>query len=260
VATLESISEAAGDALVEGDLDSALTLFRRAVDLAEGLGEEDRLSGLLGDLAVTYRRLGDLPAAIDTNRRAIDVATRCGSDLDLARWSGNLGGILYHRGDIDGAEECFRRAVEAAARTGSPDQVSIAAGNMGGLMGERERFSEALETLAEAREADGMSDAVLDILLEQELSLLMAWASSLRDKNRVGQAREVIERALASDGVERQPGAALRLWILMADLDELGGDVVAAIESLGRAVEICERLGDSEGAEELRRLQTRMRG
>src|SRR6186997_2327556 len=94
---LDSLSTRARNLLEAGDPTSALPIFAEAVAMAEHAGGAAELSGLLGDMAVAYRRVANIDAAIDTNRRAIDVARARGDDLDVSRWSGNLGGIFHSR-------------------------------------------------------------------------------------------------------------------------------------------------------------------
>ena len=71
--TLAAINSAASGFLEGDEPELALPLYLKAVTMATTAGSQEVLSGLLGDLAVTYRRLGALPTAIATNRRAIEV-------------------------------------------------------------------------------------------------------------------------------------------------------------------------------------------
>jgi tetratricopeptide (TPR) repeat protein len=256
---LDSLGAAAGDLLERGDPAGALPLYLQAVALASAAGRREELSGLLGDMAVAYRRLGDLSQAIETNRRAIEVARACQHDLNLARWSGNLGGLLYHHDDFDGAEAAFREAMDAAARTGLPEQISIAAGHLAAMMGERGRFSEAVEIMARAR-APEAAPAVVAIVREQEIGLFWRWASALREGGRVREAREVIERALTTRaGAERVP-QEVALLVLLAEIAENEGDMVSAGETMERAAAASEAMGDRRQADRLRDLARRMAG
>ena len=257
---LEDISLAASDSLHAGDSERALKLYLHAIALAEASGRQRDVSDLLGDLAVAYRRVGNVEAAIETNRRAIDAARACGYDLNVARWSGNLGGLLYMHNDIDGAEACFRDAFAAAARTNSPEQMSIAGGHLAGIMGARGRFSEAVTVMAEARTHANDSPAMISIIHEQESQLYLKWAHTLRDSNRLREARDVITRAL-----EMLTGAAplketMLLLILLGDIEENDGNVVAASAAIERASGVSEAIGDRDEAQELRHLARRMRG
>jgi tetratricopeptide (TPR) repeat protein len=257
---LQSLSNTADESLEQGDPRQALQLYREAVSLAEAANAQAALATLLGQMAVAHRRLGDVPAAIAANRRALEVARACGDDLNIARWSGNLGGLLYQCDDLDGAEAAFREAADAAARTGLPEQLAIATGHLAGMLGERGRFFEAAESMARARKSAAGNGKLLAIIDEQERGLLLRWSRSLNEAGRLREAREAIERALAtfSEGTHSEDEVALR--ILLGAIAEKEGDAISASEEIVRAAEVSAAIGDSDGAKELREVARRMRG
>ena len=257
--SLDDISEAAGNYLESGDPARALALYRQAVEMATAAGRQRDLSDLLGDMAVAHRRLGDVDAAIETNRRAIEAARACDYHLNVARWSGNLGGLLYSQDDIDGAEACFRDAVGAAARAGSAEQMSIAAGHFAGVMGERGRFSEAVTIMADAREHARSAPSVVSLVHQQEADLYLRWAYSLRSEHRFREARDVIARALTGLGGSDNR-ATVMLLVLLGDIEENDGDIVAASAALERAAAVSQSIGNAAEAKELGDLARRMRG
>ena len=258
--SLDDISQAAGDFLHKGDPASALPLYLEAIRIADASGRMSDVSDLLGDLAVAYRRLGDIDAAIAANRRAIHAARACGYDVNVARWSGNLGGLLYMHDDVDGAEACFREAMQAAARSSSPEQMSIASGHFASIMGERGRFAEAVAVMAEACTHAAASPAMVPIIRNQEAQLYLKWAYSLRTANRLHEARQVITRALTvlDDAVPSKE--IMLLLILMGDVEETDGNVVAASAAIERAAGVCEAIGDEGEAMKLHDVASRMRG
>lgn len=258
--TLESISEAASDRLEGGDPYGALPLYVEAVAMATSAGRLEALSGLYGDLAVAYRRTGDVDAAIRTNFRAIEAASAVGNNLNLAQWSGNLGGLLYQRGDLDGAETCFRNAMTAAVQTGDGEQLSIAAGNLASAMGARGRYSEALALLTQARDDAPNATAIEAIVRRQEIDLLLNWAQALRQENRFSEAREVIQRATAALADAAPTKATVLLLILLGDIEENEGNIVAAAGAIAQAAHASEAIGESDEAKDLRELERRMRG
>jgi tetratricopeptide (TPR) repeat protein len=258
--TLEDLSQAAGDLLEGGSPERALPMYGEAVGIAQSAKRQRELSDLLGDMAVAYRRVGDTANAIETNRRAIEAARVCGYDLNVARWSGNLGGLLYYSDDLDGAEACFREATAAAARTGDAQQMSLAGGHFGSLMGERGRFSEGIAELGKARAFAKDAPHVLAIVRDQQTDLYLKWAYSLRQSRRLREARDVIKRALP--GLEGAPPgqATVMLLILLGELEENDGNIVAASAAIDKAAEACEAIGDRKQATELRGLARRMQG
>jgi tetratricopeptide (TPR) repeat protein len=258
--SLNDINAAAGDLLAAGNPQRALDLYLEAVDMASATGQQREVSDLLGDMAVAYRRTGNIDAAIETNRRAIDMARACGYDLNVARWSGNLGGLLYHQHDIDNAEACFREAFEAAARTDSSEQISIAGGHFASVMGERGRFSEAVTIMATARDQAKGSPAVLPIIREQETQLYLRWAHTLREANRLREARDVINRALSIVDSANPSKETMLLLLLLGDIEESDGNIVAGSAAVERAAAVSDAIGNPDEAVQLRQLARRMRG
>jgi tetratricopeptide (TPR) repeat protein len=258
--SLDDLSQAAGDLLAGGEPQRALELYLEAVDMAAASGSQRDVSDLLGDLAVAYRRTGNLDAAIEANRRAIDAARACGYDLNVARWSGNLGGLLYSQNDIDGAEACFRDAFEAAARTDSSEQISIASGHFASVMGERGRFSEAVTIMADARRHASGSPVMPSIIRDQETHLYLRWAHTLREAHRTREARDVINRALAILVGAPPSKETMLLLLLLGDIEENDGNIVAGSAAVERAAAVSDAMGDPDEATQLRQLARRMRG
>jgi tetratricopeptide (TPR) repeat protein len=256
---VSSLGTRARDLLDAGDPQGALPIFAEAISMAELPGDGAELSGLLGDMAVAYRRVGNIETAIDVNRRAIDVARARGDDLDVSLWCGNLGGIFYSLPDLDAAEACFREAMEAAGRAGSAEQISIAGSHLAGMMGERGRFSEAAEIMAAARARAAVKSDVASIVRELQLDLHLRWANSLREERRLREMREVIERALTGYGEGPRSRTEVTLLLLLADSCENGGDITGARAAIRRAADASEAIGETDNAQEFRALERRMK-
>ncbi|MFP4896212.1 AAA family ATPase [Paraburkholderia sp. EG304] len=86
--------------------------LRNAKHLAEGLGDEVRLSRVLSRFAFTLGSLGDLVGAAEAGERALALAERR-SDPDAKAWASMmLARIRYGRGDYERAMGHARRALD----------------------------------------------------------------------------------------------------------------------------------------------------
>lgn len=85
------------------------------------------LSGLLGDMAVCYRRMGNIQLAIKTNRRAIEESQRTGETLCIYRCCQNLAGILMRNKDYEAAFPYLRLSLYAAAKLADPNEIKLSA-------------------------------------------------------------------------------------------------------------------------------------
>src|SRR5262249_15679400 len=117
----------AGDYLEQGRAHHALEWLLQAERVAVAQKWESELPGLLGDLAVEYRRVGNEQKAIMTNRRAIEASQRTGDLLNVTRCCQNLAQILSGRDDVEAALPYARTGLYAAARLASPRQLESAA-------------------------------------------------------------------------------------------------------------------------------------
>jgi tetratricopeptide (TPR) repeat protein len=90
-------------------------------------GNYKELSGLLGDMAVCYRRMGNIQLAIKTNRKAIEEAQRAGETISIYRWCQNLAGILMRNKDYQAAFPYLRLSLYAAAKLADPNEIKLSA-------------------------------------------------------------------------------------------------------------------------------------
>lgn len=126
----EDLSRAGGDHLEEGRAFHALEALLAAERAALAERRDRELAGLLGDIAVAYRRVGNLEKAVATYRRAVEISQRMGDMLNLTRWCQNLAGILSREGNHDAALPYARTGLYAATRLGDPMQISLAANTL----------------------------------------------------------------------------------------------------------------------------------
>jgi len=212
----------AGDYLEAGDTVRALDWYQLADKLATAAHNEKLLCGLLGDLAVAFRRAGNERRAIDINRRAIELCRKHKDDLNLARWSGNLGGLLNARGDRAGAHAALTEAAEAAKRTSRTDQVSVAAGNLAVLLRDEGRRAEAAEQLGTAQAQAHGDQKLAGIWHGNRLAMQLELARGARERHDLAAAAKAISAGLAQvdDKVREDREVAALLLLERAAVEE----------------------------------------
>jgi tetratricopeptide (TPR) repeat protein len=248
-----------GDFLESGDTVRALEWYQHADRLATAAGNEKLLCGLLGDLAVAFRRAGNEPRAIETNRRAIELCRKHNDDLNLARWAGNLGGLLNGRGDRAGARAALTEAAAAAKRTGRADQMSVASGNLAVLMRDEGRQTEAAELLG-AAQAQARGDSKLEgIWRGNRVAMQLDIARRARERRDLVAAGKAIGAGLAQvdERVRADREVAALLLLERAAIEEAQNDLVGAAETLAEAAARFEALGDAATANKLRTIALR---
>ena len=174
------LTQVAGDQLEAGRPHCALEWFLEAERVAVAENRDRELPGLLGDIAVAYRRIGNEKLAISTNRRAIEASQRAGDMLNLTRWCQNLAGLLFQTGDVDAAVPYARTAIYAAARLRSAQQLALATRLLLSLLGGNSTAQKTTtEILVAARRLIDNPDRGNDST--EVLSVISGWLDQLSE-------------------------------------------------------------------------------
>lgn len=250
---LKLVSDTAGEYLESGDTLRALEWYQEAARIAGATEQESQLCGILGDLAVAFRRIGNVPRAMKTYEEALRISRKHSDWENLSRWSQNLGMLILERDDIEGAAICLKEGLRAAALSGVPYQISMAAGNYTGLLARQQRYREAIESLDQAAAAAGDKPDLAAIWQTHRVSVLLQWGKQLREEGQTNNALEVFQKAVEAANLDEPEGKkfAAFAWTNIAELLERGGQLEEASASISRAASLYRELGDEEYADEL---------
>jgi CHAT domain-containing protein/tetratricopeptide (TPR) repeat protein len=251
---LKVVSDTASDYLESGASQQALEWFQEAVRIARATGQEATLCGILGDMAVAFRRVGDVERAKQTYEEAIRLSRQHSDWLNLSRWCQNLGLLLLEQ-DLASASACLKEGLEAAALSAIPYQISTAAGNYAVVLARQQRFREAVEALDEAsRAAD--SPKLAGIWKNHLLAVLLQWGAQLREEGQTNDALKVFQHAAeAADNKDpEQLSSAAYAWSSVAELQERSGQLAASRDSIIQAASLYRALGDEERASQLEQV------
>ena len=105
----------------------AIEWYQEAEKIFRVKGYYERLSGLLGDMAVCYRKMSNMQMAIKTNRKAIEESQRSNETLSIYRWCQNLAGILMRSKDYEAAFPYLRLSLYASAQLADPNEIKLSA-------------------------------------------------------------------------------------------------------------------------------------
>ena len=235
---LKVVSDTASNYLESGAPHEALEWFREAVRIAGATGQEAALCGILGDMAVAFRRVGDVEHAKQTYEEAIRLSRRHSDWLNLSRWCQNLGLLLVEQ-DLPSSAACLKEGVEAAARSAIPYQISTGAGNYAVVLARQQRFREAVEALDKA---SGAADnpKLAAIWKNHRVAVLLQWGAQLREEGQISDALKVFQDAAELADIEdpEQLSSAAYAWTSLAELQERSGQLAVARESILRAAHL----------------------
>ncbi|MGN8342494.1 ATP-binding protein [Pseudomonas sp. SMV71] len=103
-----------------GNSDAAYTALRRALDIAESLGDHCSRLRLLGRLQIFSERIGDFPSSLAWAEQAVEVGNLIGKPEAIAV-AASLAGISHH---LLGDQRLARQALERSLRNSVPSQRS----------------------------------------------------------------------------------------------------------------------------------------
>jgi tetratricopeptide (TPR) repeat protein len=109
-----------------GEVDKAITAFRRSSNLAQEVGESEPVAVetaviSLGNLGECYQSLFDMEQAMDYHRQALAMAQAIDLPFFEADLTRNIGVALGYLGQIDEGIEHLRRALALSIETKQPD-------------------------------------------------------------------------------------------------------------------------------------------
>ncbi len=171
-----------------GDLTRGLLQLREAETLAREAGDDDVLSGCLGDQAGVHYLIGDFELALGRYEEAAALAR----DPRRVGWyESNMGSILGSMGRHEDALAHHRRALEIARETGDTATEAGMLYTMGLNLCDLERFDESLEALDRAVAVAREHGQALD-----EAAALQGKGHTLLDAGRLDEAAAVLAEAV----------------------------------------------------------------
>jgi CHAT domain-containing protein/Tfp pilus assembly protein PilF len=142
-----------------GQLDSAKIYATKAEELANRIGDRRTSGNAIGVLASIRKDEGDLTTAVALYRRAVTIRARSGDTRGIAADENNLGSIAEQRGDVREATVSYERALELNRREQRPALVALNLSNLAGIatrLGEYDRaeglYREALSLHRQAND------------------------------------------------------------------------------------------------------------
>jgi DNA-binding CsgD family transcriptional regulator len=221
------------------DLDSARSRFRELVQQSMDRGDESALPLLLFHLSELETRAGNWDQAAHHADDAASAAARTGQEPLRAAALYAKALVDAHRGDVEAARHGAEQALALAEQTGASVLVIQVLSVLGFLelsMGNAAEAHRLLERVIEVAPTLQLQDPSIVRWIPDEVEALVA----LGDTERADRLIEAFE----------QGGRLLgRVWAVVAAARCRGlvagamGELDAAVESLGRSVQLGERLG-----------------
>lgn len=234
------LDEARG--LETNDPAAAQVVASRALELAEGLGDESLLARAQLRLGVTFYLRADYPRAYELFGRSLKNAQAGGDPSAAADAVNNLGILHYLWGDWQLALEHYQRGLEMRRRGNDRKGMAVAYNNLGNVAYAAQRYGEALDYYLQSQS------------LYAEIGEQRYACSSHNNVGLVHLKLGDLARARTSFlqglviGRERQdPAGIASSEDHLGMLDEEEGHLAAARAAFARAIALRRELGDLQG-------------
>lgn len=129
------------------DPGKALEYYQQSLDLMDK--EEDKAT-TYNNMALIYLDRGDSAKAIETNQKAVDISRRAGNYQNLAQFQLNLGDIYRSAKEYAKAEENLAAGLEGAQKIGDRDWEAMGYKYLGWLREDQGQLTDALASLRKA--------------------------------------------------------------------------------------------------------------
>ena len=272
-----------------GDLDSAVKMLGKALEIDERLGRLEGMASDYGNLGLICRMRGGLERAEEMLRKALEIEQKLGRIAGSAKAYGDLGLIYWTRGDLDEAERMHREALEIHKKLGRLDGMARDYGHLGVIHWTRgdldkaeEMHRQALDTEHSLGHLEGMAKSYSNLGLiyqsrgdldgaermyrkaleiEQKLGQLEGIAKGYGNLGLIYRARDdpdeaerMFRKALEIDEGLGRPDGVATAYANLGLVSAQRGDLVKARECWTKAMELFTRIGMNPEIQRTKRL------
>ncbi len=190
-----------------GNLDTATSHQREALDLARALGDDVEAGRALAHLGTIYRDRGDFAAALDMQTQALALGEKTDDRIELTYR--NLALLYRELGDEYASRRYFEKAIAAADMSGDPSHYATVYGSYSGFLNDNGDFANALQAATETLALDQVLNDRPAMAFEQleigraliglkRLDEAITPLNAAVDTGRTINQREIIVRGLLS--------------------------------------------------------------
>jgi CHAT domain-containing protein len=212
-----------------GEMQQALEYFHQALELSRATANRELETIVRNNLGEIYRSLGEWETAFDYYREAAGIS---GSSETKGMILINLADAYRHRGQLDEARSFLDRAL-ALGRQIDSHQVQIFALDQIAFLSLQMKQPAPAEV--SAREAVGLGGS-----LEVQALSRFALGSALLDQGDTAAARSELMKAFDLAQRRGDRGRNTELELVLARMDQDGGDLVSALSRIRSAIDLIE--------------------
>jgi len=129
----------------QGDKDTAIDIYNRAIALIEKGADLHGRAILTGNLGVVYWNIGEYKNAMECYQEYLTSSKNNGDERGVGVVNANLGNLYIDLGEYDNAMECYKTQLAMAQKIDDKYLISVATGNIGRVFYARADYTSAME-------------------------------------------------------------------------------------------------------------------
>lgn len=233
------------------EYNTALEYYFESLSLCEAIGLERGISANLGNIGLTYFELDEDEKALQFYRRALKINEGLDNKSPLATNYNNIGLLYGDQGRYREALTYHFKALELRKELGYTLSVANSLNNIGRVYMQQKEHGKALEYLGQALQVNGGKDKDLSSIIHENI------AKTYLSTGNYDSARVHGEQTLA---LSREYGSKLGLKVgfeLLTEIYRQLGDYRRAFEYQGSLMVVKDSILNAEKAEQINEMQTK---
>jgi tetratricopeptide (TPR) repeat protein len=224
-----------------GPVETAITCYRRALEMARAQQNTEIEIESLGWIGEAYRRLQRLDEAADSAKQAVAVARQAGNRTLAARWLGELALVSCYRGELNDALAYAEEAHQTAVEVNDINWQALAVDGLALvhlMRGDPEKSIAAAEQAIKAYQQGTWEHTVIYVLNVEGLAYL--------ELRQVDRAIDCLDRAAREARIVEDIRVEGMTRINLAHAWRIKGDAARALQHAEDAVAIFTRTQGGE--------------
>ncbi|MCH8907173.1 MAG: tetratricopeptide repeat protein [Candidatus Heimdallarchaeota archaeon] len=129
----------------QGDFDTSLKYYEKSLEIANEIGNQHFIAGMVNNVGSIYRSKGELDAALEFFQKGLLISEENGFQQVTATSYSNIGNIYDQRGELDNALKYHEKSLQIKEEIGNDQPIANSFESIGNIYFQRGELDKALE-------------------------------------------------------------------------------------------------------------------
>jgi len=133
-----------------GDHEKAILHMNQALQIAEDLEENDKISSILNNISCIYTTRGEYDRALKTFQRALNIEQELGNNSEIATRLNNIGHIYHQIAEFENAMLNYQKALKISEELEDRSNMALSLNNIGMVFKAQGEYEYAMQNFGKA--------------------------------------------------------------------------------------------------------------